>query len=213
MDIALDRLNLDELTREIVEIEWLMFRAVRNIGGPADCQEDPETFGIMRASQALVWPEETRVFYLQDLVTASANGRNLMEEKYARMMQFTSPAEFRRIRKLLPVLGQEEKQLIDRLTLRSIRWAEDFALEYPQLAAKGRKVTAGEDARSASLEAYCRGECSTYSLFTLRSLWGFYEQAVREGNNGHTLVERNTVRFYGYASLEDAERGLAALSS
>jgi hypothetical protein len=213
MDINLDELGLDELTREIVEIEWLMFHGARNIGGPARCQEDPRTFGIMRASQALAWPEETRICYLQDLVAASTNGRNLMEEKYARMMQFSFPGEYRRIRNLLPVLGREEKELIEKLTLQSVLWAKEFSRDYPSLAAKGRAVTTRTGERNASLEAYCLGECSTYSLSTLRSLWSFYEKAAREGSNVHTLVGRNTVRFYGYASLEDAERGQAALSS
>jgi hypothetical protein len=206
MDINLDGLRLDGLTREIVEIEWLMFHAARNLGGPAACQRDPETFGIMRASQAMVWPDETRVSYLNDLVTAATSGRNLMVEKYARMMRVTFPDEYRRLHNLLPRIGEEEERLIDKLAAQSVLWAEEFAREYPFLAAKGRTIAAETSARNVSLETYCRGECSTYSLFTLRSLREFYEKAARDGTNVHMLVERNTVRFYGYSSLEDAER-------
>ena len=42
----------DELMSEIIKLEWDMFSHVSNVGGPASCQMRPDTFKIMRKSQA-----------------------------------------------------------------------------------------------------------------------------------------------------------------
>ena len=44
---------------EIIKIEWQMFQNVDNLGGRADCQDDFETFYIMRRSQYDNWSEST----------------------------------------------------------------------------------------------------------------------------------------------------------
>ena len=43
---------------EIIKIEWQMFQNVDNLGGRADCQDDFETFYIMRRSQYDNWTAE-----------------------------------------------------------------------------------------------------------------------------------------------------------
>ena len=40
-----------EKVEKILQLEWNMFQKVENIGGRASCQEDFETFYIMRRSQ------------------------------------------------------------------------------------------------------------------------------------------------------------------
>ncbi len=77
----------EELIAKIIGIEWEMFRSVTNIGGTAGCQEDPKTFEIMRPSQAMSWSDEALESYLEDLQEAEKNERNLITEKYARIMQ------------------------------------------------------------------------------------------------------------------------------
>ncbi len=79
---------------KIISIEWTMFDAVENISGRASCQDDYDTFRIMRKSQLEAWNAETLESYLNDLKTAQENGRNLLSEKYAFMMEYTSPDEF-----------------------------------------------------------------------------------------------------------------------
>lgn len=46
----------DELMSEIIKLEWDMFSHVSNVGGPASCQMRPDTFKIMRKSQAAHGP-------------------------------------------------------------------------------------------------------------------------------------------------------------
>ena len=48
----------DELMSEIIKLEWDMFSHVSNVGGPASCQMRPDTFKIMRKSQAATWSDE-----------------------------------------------------------------------------------------------------------------------------------------------------------
>ena len=85
----------DDLMSEIIKLEWEMFSHVSNVGGPASCQLRPDTFKIMRKSQAATWPDELLTSYLEDLKAATRDGRNIMTEKYARMMESTFPEEYR----------------------------------------------------------------------------------------------------------------------
>ena len=41
----------EELVNAIVQLEWEAFDKVDNLGGRAGCQNDGETFSIMRKSQ------------------------------------------------------------------------------------------------------------------------------------------------------------------
>ena len=75
---------------EIIKIEWEMFQKVDNIGGRASCQEDPETFYIMRKSQYDNWSPAMVDCYLEFARKCKADGRNLPAEKYARMMAYTN---------------------------------------------------------------------------------------------------------------------------
>lgn len=50
---------MNEKIQKIIDIEWEMFQQVDNIGGRADCQDDKETFYIMRRSQ---YEDSVKVF-------------------------------------------------------------------------------------------------------------------------------------------------------
>lgn len=96
----------DELMSEIIKLEWDMFSHVSNVGGPASCQMRPDTFKIMRKSQAATWSDELLASYLEDLKTATREGRNIMTEKYARMMESTFPEEYRKLAAIPPARRQ-----------------------------------------------------------------------------------------------------------
>ena len=97
-------MNKDELIDAIVQIEWPMFAGVNNEGGKAACQMDLATFRIMRISQYSAWGEELLESCLADLRATQNQGRNLMTEKYARMMKTTFPDEYPAIEKSLSLL-------------------------------------------------------------------------------------------------------------
>ena len=81
---------MDETIARIIEIEWDMFQHVNNIGGRASCQDNKRTFVIMRQSQFENWTDELLHAYLVYIVKAEAEGRNLIAEKYGRMMKYLS---------------------------------------------------------------------------------------------------------------------------
>ena len=73
----------EALIDEVIEREWEQFQYVQNEGGRASCQDDHETFVIMRKSQFMNWTQELLESYRQDLIEAEAAHWNLLTEKYA----------------------------------------------------------------------------------------------------------------------------------
>jgi hypothetical protein len=196
----------EQVMREILDREWEMFHTVQSMDGPAACQQDRKTFEVMRSSQLQAWNQEIAESYLEDLRLAQARGRNLMTEKYARMMEYTSPCEFRRIAPNLPALDKGAVPLIERLSQMSVRWMEELAAKYPHVGAQGRPIRAWDDSRdTTSFETYNRGELATYSVKTLQLLEDHYLMMAAAGENPAEVILRHTVARLGYASLERAE--------
>ena len=201
----------ENLTAKIVEIEWKMFHNVPNIGGTAACQEDPKTFEIMRVSQAVSWSEAALESYLDDLTEAEKNGRNLLTEKYARMMKSTSPSEYAQIEHLLPPLNPEVPPLIDRIVKIVLLWQEELSEKYPYLLSRGRPIHSSDDTPFVtSIETYLRGELATYSPRTLEL---YYENVLKqksENINGAEIALDYTIKRYGFNSLKEANEKLKA---
>ena len=197
---------MDALTLRIADVEWILFDRTRNRGGRADCQNNPETFRIMRTSQMEAWSPELRESWLQDLRTALRAGRNPFAEKYGYMMERTAPAEFAEIRDRLPERTAEKMEIVDRICAVQTAWQQEMALAYPALAGRGRPISRREDRPGVtSFETYLWGELSTYSIGTLI----LYEQHIRmlfqQGRSLNQEILLNTVRQYGYPDLETAE--------
>jgi hypothetical protein len=196
---------------QILDREWEMFQEVRGLDGPAPCQQDRKTFDIMRSAQVRSWDQQTADSYLGDLLRARAGERNLMTEKYARMMLYTSPCACRGVGAVLPDLDPSTTLLVENLTAASVRWMEQAAAEYPHVVARGRPIHAYEDGTfTTSFETYTRGELATYSLKTLQLLEAHYTAMVDRGDNPAVAVLRYTAESYGYASLERAEAAAKA---
>lgn len=131
---------------EIIKIEWKMFQKVENIGGRASCQDDSETFYIMRRSQYDNWSEEMVDIYYDFLQGAAKDGRNLVSEKYARMMAYTDLHYYNKhIKGNLPFVPVKNYRIINLIVEQLIAWEEDMAQKYPAFPApdalSGRKPT------------------------------------------------------------------------
>ena len=126
------------LVDAVVTVEWEMFSNVRNVGGKASCQMDPGTFRIMRSSQMDNWDDELLGSYLEDLLNARLEGRNLVTEKYARMMESTFPEEYARLAGSLPPLDPEAAARVDDIVAAHVAWKEDLDSRFPSLADRGR---------------------------------------------------------------------------
>lgn len=195
----------------IVDEEWRQFQQVQNEGGRASCQDDRDTFVLMRTSQFIPWAEEVLASYQQDLKRAGEQGWNLLTEKYARMMEHTAPQQYARLADRLPERSAERLQLQELLISIMMRWTREVERRCPHLMGRGRNLSSEQDGPwNVSSETYLRGELGTYSDETLR----LYAQMVLELlSQGKNLVEQNMTcmaRGYGYRGLEDAENACAA---
>ncbi len=200
-------LNLKEnLVDELVKIEWEQFDKVKNIGGRADCQDDWETFSIMRKSQYMIWNVDMLQSYIDDFKNAISMGRNLISEKYARMMKSTSPEEYEKLKDNLVYISDETNLIIEKIVDIQVTMMENFAEKYPKLALNARSIHSSEDTIfNTSYETYLKGELSTYSPETLALYGQFVVNLVKENKNIAELIIKNTVKMYGYDSLDDAE--------
>ena len=196
----------DALIDELVSLEWEAFDKVENEGGRADCQDDWNTFSIMRRSQYETWTKEMLKSYIGDFRRANKKGWNLITEKYGRMMESTAPLRYARIRDSLPPIPDMKKEIIEEIVKIQVGWMEAFALEYPKAAGSARRIHTAEDtALDTSYETYLRGELSTYSDETLDLYGRFIAGLCREDQNLAKMIMTNTARLYGYASLEELE--------
>lgn len=195
------------LIDEIVKMEWNAFDKVKNEGGRADCQDDWNTFSIMRKSQYMTWNEALLTSWHQDLKEAEQAGVNLITYKYGYMMESTAPEKFAEIKVNMPEISKEKRQIINQIVSIQVGWMEEFAAEYPRLAGNARSIHTSEDNMyNTSAETYLRGELMTYSDKTLILYGRFIAELATAGKNLNRLTMENTVKLYGYETLEDAER-------
>lgn len=203
----------EELVNGIVKLEWEAFDKVENLGGRADCQNDWNTFSVMRRSQYLTWPEYLLESFYVDFMEADARGWNLITEKYGRMMESTVPAEYDAIKDRLPVCSEKKRAIVDQIAEIQVGWMEEFAQSYPNMAENARSIRASEDTPyNTSYETYLKGELLTYSDRTLGLYGSWIVELKKGGCNLAKMIMTNTALLYGYESLEAAESRLSKFS-
>ena len=79
----------------------------------------------MRSSQLKTWSVAILESYERDLMTAMAQGRNLLAEKYAYMMEQTSPLAFARLRDQLPIVSEETMEQIQAIVKINLNWERE----------------------------------------------------------------------------------------
>lgn len=197
------------LIESIIEYEWEAFHNAPNEGGRAFCQNDPETFGIMRRSQYLPWPEPLLESWLKDLKAAAAQGWNVMTEKYARMEQSLDPQRYEQIRHMLPQRSEMHRAVTEQIVQIQVGWMEEFAAAYPKMAGRARNIHTSEDSRcGTSYETYLRAELGTYSDETLMLYGRFIVELYRAGENLAMQIMTHTAHLYGYADVAAAENAI-----
>lgn len=198
----------DPLIATVVAHEWRQFQDTTNEGGRASCQDNWPMFSQMRTSQFLTWPHDLLNSYEDDLTQADRTGRNLVTEKYARMMESTDPTTFDRdIRPFIPRLDEGRMQVQERIIATQVGWAADFRERYRRLGAGMRVLTTDQDTtENTSFETYLRGELGTYSDRTLPLYARMVDSLTsRHGNLTEDTIA-NTVRLAGFTGLDEAEK-------
>ena len=205
-----DTITKEELVDAIVKLEWNAFDKVENEGGRTDCQNDWNTFSVMRKSQYLAWPKELLESFYVDFVEANDRNWNLITEKYGRMMESTTPEEYAKIADRFPACSGQKRAIVDQIAEIQVEWMETFAKEYPYMAGNARTIRKETDNPwNTSYETYLKGELLTYSDRTL-SLYGRWIVTLKQkGENLAKQIMTNTALLYGYQSLDAAEEALA----
>ncbi len=198
-----------EIIGDVISREWDMFQQTVNAGGRASCQDDFNTFYGMRFGQFVSWSDTALGSYLADLKAAALAGRNLVAEKYLRMMEHTFPAEYEAQKSALPELSAEQKAAADEICEEMLVMTVPLREKFPRVCGAGRPLRSSEDAlRGTSVETYQRGELYTYSLETLLALKEHMDSLTAGGQSLARTILENSVRHYGYESLEKAEKSL-----
>lgn len=203
----------EQLIFDIAQTEWELFQNVRNTGGRASCQDDPDTFFKMRMSQWMVYSDEVLHSYSEDCREAVAQGRNPVFEKYARMMESTYPEEFEEIKGQLPDVS-DKIDIVEKIVKINLQWDAEMMRDYPNLRSNGRVLTTADDSveDGSSMESYLRGELLTYSMRTLELIYRETTEAYEKGESLLKQTIANETLFYGYSSLEEAESKHANIS-
>ena len=199
-------LNEDKklLIENIIALEWEAFDKVDNEGGRADCQDDYETFYIMRKSQYLTWNIPLLQSFLKDLKAAKEAGWNMISEKYARMMESTCKEEYDKLKDRLPFVSEEKKAVAEQIVAIQVGFMEEFAKEFPKVAGNARVIHTSEDTFfRTSYETYLRGELLTYSDDTLKLYGQFIVSLARKKKNLAKMIMENTAHMYGYKDLSE----------
>ncbi|MFP5360246.1 MAG: DUF4125 family protein [Actinomycetes bacterium] len=204
-----------EAAERVARHEFAQFQHVRGEDGRADCQDDWPTFRAMRVSQFLTWTLPLLESYAADLDAADVTGRNLVTEKYARMMESVEPERFARdLAPHLPPLSSARVALQERIIAAQVAWAKDFRDRFPRLGQGMRVLTTAEDTLAdTSFETYLRGELGTYSTRTLRLYGELVDALESEQVNLTELTVGHTVALAGFATLAEAEEAQAGQRS
>jgi len=197
------------LVERVIEDEWKAFDKVLNEGGRADCQDNWNTFHLMRASQYNVWTEEMLNCYIYDFEAAIERGWNPIMEKYGRMEESTAPEKYKEICNEFPPITVEKRAIIEEIVKIQVNWMEAFAENYPKMALNARSIHTYEDNEyNTSYETYLRGELMTYSDEMLSLYGGFVVGIAQNNGNLAKMIMEQTALLYGYNNLDEAEKSL-----
>lgn len=204
----MEAITKTELIDQIIKLEWGMFTTAQNNGGRASCQDDWETFEIMRRSQHLVWAMDTLSSYRQDLETARGLGMNLVAFKYGYMMRVTFPEEYEAIKDRLPAVSPGKRELVEAICGIFGGWSAEKAEKYPLVSGMGRPLTSAQGGRWAAIDNYLYSELLTYSEPTLALCLRDTEAARDRGENLSVKIVENTAHLYGYPDLDTLEASM-----
>lgn len=212
MDLKYQELDDEKtaLVTELVNKEWNAFDKVDGMDGRASCQDDYETFQIMRSSQFSPWTTELLDSYLADFQQAEQEGQNLITIKYAFMMKSTDPENFKKMESRLPQLSQEQLDLIEDVVEKQLTLMLSLHPKYPNFVSSGRSLRSSQDSLyNTSYETYLRGELSSYSLKTVKLYHQFLVDNHNSGINTAKLYMENVAKQYGYPDIESAEESMS----
>lgn len=193
----------DLLIQQLIDLEWQFFTQVQGLNGRAVCQENPQTFALMRRAQHQIFSEKTLDALMNDLLDAAEAGRNPMTEKYARMMEQSDPAYFaRELAAECPPLSAEKTAAIQ--ALRQVFADAQASFSEKELARQVQGRVAVSGAGEVSGLDYLMGEMATWSLDTLNAAHEDIRGWLAAGRNPVEVIVAYTVEAYQVKAQEEA---------
>lgn len=182
-------LKREKALKDILVYEWNFFTNVKNINQRSYCQDDYNTFVFSRLCYWSIYNDIILNSYLNDLVVAKKEGRNLVTEKYAYIMKYTDPEYFKTINSYLPKISNYKKSIVDSIMLIYMRWEEEIRQNKPHLLDNNRDLYESTISTAhTTIEYYFKGELNSYSESTLVLILKYYLSAFQKKIN---LVEKN----------------------
>lgn len=179
----------DEILKQIVINEWKFFTNVNNLGKRAFCQDNSFTFIYARLCYWNIYNDIILTSYLNDLIRAKTDKRNLITEKYAYIMKYSDPKYFDKIKKYLPNISKHKENLVNSIMSIYMDWEEDIRKNKSDLLDNNRDLyDSSKSAANTTIENYFKGELFSYSEKTLSLILKYYLSAHQKGIN---LVEKN----------------------
>ena len=197
---------MDTSVQELLDLEWRLFDAAPQVGQWPARPEDREMFCVTRSAELSVWSPKLRESWRHDLLSAQAEGRNPINEKYIYMLKGVDQERYASLKADLPEADIEKLWLVDWICQAEINWQEVLMQKYPRLTKNSRAIRKSTDSpEGVSFETYLRGELMPCSVITLRLYASQIEKAQKAGKNLCEDILENMVRQLGYESLEIAE--------
>jgi len=172
----------EKILKEIVEIEYSMFLKMNT--SSEECRKSPEAFRLNREARFFPLSTQTLSSYLDDLLRAEVEGRNLLTEKYAR------------IEGLIPPL--QENPVIHKIVEIESEWIKELSEEYPELFSRNPE----------KFRTYLACELETFSEKTLRLYFIDVKSAREKGINLAEESYKYLFKKSGFSSFEEVRKRL-----
>ena len=185
-----------KVIQDILNMEWDFFDEVQGLNGRASCQDDSNTFVVMRLAQHLAFPSEVRTSILTDYKNMREENINPIEGKYARMMLYTDEEIYAKLLDRLPGVSPIKRQVIVEIVKILEKDLIEFKEKYPVTMSHSRPMQS-EEKNVSSLE-YFYAELTFFSYRSLRLMEKYLEKEIEK-----SLVEdiiSNTVILNEYLS-------------
>lgn len=118
----------------------------------------------LRTEQFRMWSMDMLKCLEKDMLEADKMDRNLVSEKYIRMMKSTAPLQYKYIENLLPLVSETQLSKIEQIICIFKKWIDMLPEQFAGAIEEIKKVYAIEQSQnSVSFEVICRGELETYS--------------------------------------------------
>lgn len=208
--------EVEKLAQAIVTLEHEL---TAELDIPADrepvfskAQEDDQLSWWRRLSCYRLWTVPVLESYLRDLKGGVRHGRNLMEEKRARMMLISSAyGSGSELMEILPPLADARIARMESTVGHMLDWGRHFLLLYPHVARQfTRPLFSWQDTQEQlSVETVLWGELASFSDRTELLHHDLIQDAYVQGRNMMTEAMQIQCGLQGWASLEQAEQSLA----